>query len=144
MAIAGMWLALLTHFLIQRSRFSEITHWPSTPAQITEQVTETRPVDINSKYRGPRFFDEVTGHVTYNYQVNGAQFVSHLASPNRSYLTEDFTQQAPLAYYNPNNPSIAVLIPESYQGAFYRKIIVATPLILLALLLIRRNLLSQQ
>ncbi|MGJ8656769.1 MAG: DUF3592 domain-containing protein [Akkermansiaceae bacterium] len=130
------WIATIVSYLSIKAKYSGIEHWPSVPATIIENTSETVTKRVDSEYYGTKYYKTRIGKVTFEYTVNNQKYLAERASPNHSYLYENTDTANPTAYYNPKNNNIAVLINEKYDGEMLLGLIFTIPMFTIAFWLI--------
>lgn len=115
-AIYVIFLIPLGIYIKERTKFKAVETWPSVPANILRSGGAVRSTPAHSR-TGPYSFALDTRYVEFQYVVAGENFTQRNVTPDgtsQHFFAVDTA--SPRAYYSPQDPATAVLIPVPFQG----------------------------
>jgi len=109
-----VFIASASAYSLKFLRYRGISSWPSVPAKVifSRSYRFTMPTET-------RYGSSTTTHTSfstlYRYSVAGIDYEGTMATPDGDSPPIQVYEN-PRAYYNPNNPGIAVMYPMPYEG----------------------------
>ncbi len=98
----------------QKIHFSGLPEWPSVPARNVVVKAYHSYAWTESRYSSGNSYSWDNVYTSYDYTVDGVDYHGSLGTANGAFPRYPPGGTDWQAYYNPNQPSIAVLYPEPY------------------------------
>lgn len=110
--VSGGW------WLSQAWKFRGVEDWPSVEARIIDAGGGESRVPVQT-HQGSRSWSFDGRYVAFEYEVQGRLYLSDLATPDGGGKPANPIFGGPpqrRAYYKPESPEVAVLVPTPYEG----------------------------